>query len=186
MPLACYILGIMMIDTLIEQLIKLRRTYGCIEVDLEADDCFQATHSDVGIRIDEFGDVLAVIQSVYNKKKKGFNQLMQNDSWLQFKGPNVGDNEAKRLWAEAGKPSRMTSREIVEASPEDKPLMSYLVIFGRDPMGMETQRFTTSEYLESTNTGVDLLKEINNLRTSILFKIDNVICLGQVDIKETK
>ena len=174
----------MMIDTLIDQLVKLRRTYGHIEVDLDSDGCFQATHSDVGIRIDEFGDVIAVIQSAYNKKTKGFNQLMQNDSWLQFKGPNVGDNEAKRLWAEAGKPSRMTSREIVEASPEEKPLMSYLVIFGRDPMGAETQRFTTSHYLESTNTGTDLLKEINNLRTSILFKIDNVICLGQVDIKE--
>lgn len=177
-------LSIMMIDTLIDQLVKLRRTYGHIEVDLDSDGCFQATHSDVGIRIDEFGDVIAVIQSAYNKKTKGFNQLMQNDSWLQFKGPNVGDNEAKRLWAEAGKPSRMTSREIIEASPEEKPLMSYLVIFSRDPMGTETQRFTTSNYLESTNTGTDLLKEINNLRTSILFKIDNVICLGQVDIKE--
>ena len=175
-----------MIDSLIDQLIKLRRTYGSIEVDLDADGCFQATHSDVGIRIDEFGDVLAVIQSAYNKKKKGFNQLMQNDSWLQFKGPNVGDNEAKRLWAEAGKPSRMASREIVEASPDKKPLMSYWITFGRDPMGTETQRFTTSNYLESTSTGIELLKEINNLRTSILFNIDNVICLGQVDVKETK
>lgn len=73
-----------MIDTLIDQLVKLRRTYGHIEVDLDSDGCFQATHSDVGIRIDEFGDVIAVIQSAYNKKTKGFNQLMQNDSWLQF------------------------------------------------------------------------------------------------------
>lgn len=175
-----------MIDSLIDQLIKLRRTYGSIEVDLDADNCFQAAHDQVGIRIDEFGDVIAVIQSAYNKKKKGFNQLLQNDSWLQFKGPNVGDNEAKRLWAEAGKPSRMTTRDIVETSPKENPLMSYWITFSRDPMGMETQRFTTSEYLESTHTGVNLLKEINNLRTSILFKIDNVICLGPVDIKETK
>lgn len=185
MPLDCYILGIMMIDSLIDQLIKLRRTYGSIEVDLDADNCFHATYKDVGIRIDEFGDVIAVIQSAYNNKKKEFNQLLQNDSWIQFKGPNVGDNEAKRLWAEAGKPSRMAPREIVESSPEDKPLMSYLVVFGRDPIGSETKRFTTSAYLESTNTGHELLAEIHKLKTSPIFELDNVIGLGQVDIKET-
>ena len=111
-------LCIMMIERLIDQLTKLRNTYGNIEVDISAEHAYRAVGENVCIRIDEFGDILAVIQDACNKKQRELNQVDQNDSWMQFKDPNMSEKEAKDRWRDAGMPSRMKPIELVETSPE--------------------------------------------------------------------
>ena len=108
----------MMIERLIDQLTKLRNTYGNIEVDISAEHAYRAVGENVCIRIDEFGDILAVIQDACNKKQRELNQVDQNDSWMQFKDPNMSEKEAKDRWRDAGMPSRMKPIELVETSPE--------------------------------------------------------------------
>ena len=51
----------MMIDDLLPQLKELRETYGNIELDVLFDGGFHATMRNVAVRIDEFGDPIAVI-----------------------------------------------------------------------------------------------------------------------------
>lgn len=114
----------MLIDKMIEQLQKLKETYGNIEVDMCDSHCYMATHDDICLRIDEFGDILAVIQSPYGKGRKGkFNQIIQNDSWMQFKDVNMSEKEAKANWMAAGKPSRMQWKDI---KPNTKEILQDL------------------------------------------------------------
>jgi hypothetical protein len=176
----------MMIDNLIDQMVKLRKAYGPIEVDFCDTQCFGALHDQVAIRIDEFGDVLAVLQSVYRKKKYKFNKVMQNDSWLQFKGPNTSDKEAKRLWAEAGKPSKMHP-VVIKDSVDTRPLMGYAAIWGQYSLNLN--RFETTEvYMESRNTGDDLLADAHNTIPSIGcgWKFINLVNLGAVKVGNEK
>ena len=173
-----------MIDTLIDQLVKLRRTYGHIEVDIRADGLYQAIGQNVCIRIDEFGDVLAVIQSAYDKQQRGFNQVDQNDSWLQLKGPNMSDHEAKMKWKAAGMPSRMKPMEAVEDPPDQRPLQAYWVFTSRPSPNGVGEPIRKKTYIESVRTGVELVKEIHDqVDLTPIWQIDNIINLGIVDKK---
>lgn len=175
-----------MIDNLIDQMVKLRKAYGPIEVDFCDTECFGAIHDQVAIRIDEFGDVLAVLQSAYRKKKYRFNKVMQNDSWLQFKEPNTSDKEAKRRWAEAGKPSKMNPVDIKD-SVDPRPLVGYAVIWGQ--YNLNLNRFVTNEvYMESRKTGDELLTDAHNTIPSIGcdWKFINMVNLGEVKVGNEK
>lgn len=108
-----------MISRLIDQLVQLRDTYGNIEVDVLSDHCYNATFDDVCIRIDEFGDVIAVVQEYDRQQMKygKFNELIQNDAYMQFSQPEDPDgSKAIERWKAAGEPSRMKRKEIVTQS----------------------------------------------------------------------
>lgn len=119
----------MQINQMIEQLTKLKEAYGNIEIDVLSSNCFYALQSDICLRIDEFGDILGVIKAYegYTETRGKFNQVIQNDSWMQFKDVNMSEKEAKQLWMEAGKPSRMQHKEIQETSDKNDPFKDYSV-----------------------------------------------------------
>jgi hypothetical protein len=78
----------------------------------------------------------------------------------------------------------MKPTEVVEDPPDQRPLQSYWVFTSRpSPIGVG-EPIRKQTYIESVNTGTELLKEIyDRVDISPIWKIDNIINLGNVDKK---
>lgn len=162
----------MMIDELIKTLTALRRTYGNIEVDVLHDNTYNAVQSGIPIRIDEFGDVIAVIATYSGNSKHSVetNELLQNDSWLKMKTDGESDTEAIAKWNEAGQPSRMSHKDLVPDN-DTRPLMAYLVTYNT------ASGYRSALYHESVNSGRELFDEIRQV-VGTYREVDGVFCLG--------
>lgn len=168
----------MTIDELMDGLRKLRKTYGNIEVDASCNGAFCALHGGIPVRIDEFGDVVAVLQVFQGDNGstvRGLNELAQDDSWAQFKENGVSDDEARKRWEDAGKPSRMRHMDLVGTEDVEKAYLVHYYYTG-DYFGKFSH---STAILHSSLTGKDLYYDLlDKLPGSPIYTIENIVFLG--------
>ena len=172
----------MHISKLIDDLTKLRRTYGDTEVDVCAEHMLMATQEGVPVRIDEFGDIIAVLCAATTYKdvfrvhpSYPTNFLMKDDSWIQYKEAGMSDADAMKAWKEAGCPSRMKHKDIVEDS--GKPMRCYLVQYHIGEVFNDLGKST--RIVVSSATGEELYDSLLEQIGGLPRIIDNINYLGE-------